>query len=182
MNTDEQLVQQAIHGGDAAFAELVERYRDKLYRFLVTRCASAADAEDATQDAFINAYRYLDSFNPKWRFSTWIYRIALREAGKARQVPTAEGEEPVASEDPLADCIEEGERRNLWMTARRVLSADTFTAMWLHYAEDMPMKDVARTMDRSLSWTKVNMLRARRKLQQEMLADDNVDHRSTSYG
>lgn len=182
MNTDEQLVQQAIHGGEAAFAELVERYRSKLFRFLVTRCASRADAEDATQDAFINAYRYLDSFNPKWRFSTWLYRIALREASKVRQAPPTESEEPVATDDPLADCIEQGERRNLWLTAKRVLSADAFTAMWLHYAEDMPMKDVARTMDRSLSWTKVNMLRARRKLQQEMLEDPSVDQRSTSYG
>jgi RNA polymerase sigma-70 factor (ECF subfamily) len=83
--TDEQLVEATLEGSDGAFAELVQRYQDRLLRFLLTRSSSRADAEDAIQDTFINAYRYLASFDSRWRFSTWIYRIAIRNAAKQRR-------------------------------------------------------------------------------------------------
>ncbi len=82
VTTDEQLVDSALLGSAAAFAEIVDRYSERLLRFLLARCRSRADAEDALQDTFANAFRYLDSFNPKWRFSTWIYRIAIRNASR----------------------------------------------------------------------------------------------------
>ena len=77
-----QLIDAAKAGSADAFADLVLRYRDRLLRFLLTRCASYADAEDALQDTLINAYRYLHSYDPRWRFSTWLYRIAIRNAQK----------------------------------------------------------------------------------------------------
>ena len=61
MLTDEQLVEASLQGSAAAFNEIVERYQQRLLRFLLTRSASRADAEDAIQDTFINAYRYLSS-------------------------------------------------------------------------------------------------------------------------
>jgi RNA polymerase sigma-70 factor (ECF subfamily) len=100
--TDEQLVEESLAGSALAFTELVERYQERLLRYLLTRATNRADAEDAVQDTFISAYRYLHSFNPQWRFSTWIYRIAIRNA--ARQ---ARGDvHDVAS---IACCIRSGE-------------------------------------------------------------------------
>ena len=181
MDTDEQLVVAAQRGSDAAFNELVLRYRDKLFRFLVTRCATHADAEDAIQDAFVNAYRYLDSFNPRWRFSTWIYRIAIRNAARIRAPFTSDVEQG-HNDDPLAHCIVAAERENLWLTAKHTLSADAFTAMWLHYAEEMPVKEISRVMEKSLSWTKVTLLRSRRRLSRAMQASAAGNERSASYG
>lgn len=165
MKTDEQLAEAAQGGSEAAFVELVERYKERLLRFLLTRCASRADAEDALQDTFINAYRYLSSFNPKWRFSTWIYRIGIRNAMRAAIPAAAAGAEvadPAA--DPLFECIVSSERENLWLTARRILSADAYTALWLRYVEDLSVREIASAMERSVSWTKVTLLRARRRL------------------
>ena len=85
MLSDEQLVEATLDGSEAAFSDLVERYQDKLLRFLMTRASSRADAEDAVQDTFISAYRYLESYDSRWRFSTWIYRIAIRNAGRQRR-------------------------------------------------------------------------------------------------
>ena len=79
-----QLIEAAKAGSVEAFTDLVRAYRERLLRFLVTRCASVADAEDALQDTLIAAYRYLHSYDPRWRFSTWLYRIAIRNAGKLR--------------------------------------------------------------------------------------------------
>lgn len=182
MTTDEQLADAAKHGSETAFNELVARYRDKLFRFLVTRCASHADAEDAIQDTFVNVYRYLHSFNPRWRFSTWLYRIAIRNATRQPLSGAHQDTEIADHAGPLQQCIEHSERENLWLAAKRVLAPDAFSAMWLHYVEDMPVKDVSNALERSLSWTKVTMLRSRRKLMQEMGKETATGVGSQSYG
>ena len=153
----------------SAFTELVHGYRESLFRFLLTRCANHADAEDALQDTLINAYRYIGSYNPQWRFSTWLYRIAIRNAGRLRTENHAElGDPEDVSADPLAHCLAESERDNLWRSAKRILPDEVFAAMWLRYVEDMSVRDIADVLERSSSWTKVNLHRGRRALEVEL--------------
>ncbi len=169
VSDESELIDAARGGSVSAFTELVESYRNGLLRFLLTRCATYADAEDALQDTLISAYRYLYSYDPRWRFSTWIYRIAVRNAAKLRPLPTAElGDVAAGTPDPLEQCIAASERENLWISARRLLSREVYAAMWLRYVEDMSIKDVARVLDRTPSWTKVNLLRGRRALDAEL--------------
>ncbi len=152
-----------------AFTDLVRSYRDRLLRFLLTRCASYADAEDALQDTLINAFRYLHTYDPRWRFSTWLYRIAVRNAQKIRSETIVEFSDLGDAEaDPLVACIADSETENLWLVARRSLNDDVFAAMWLRYAEDMSVNDISKALDRSASWTKVNLMRARKVLDAEM--------------
>jgi RNA polymerase sigma-70 factor (ECF subfamily) len=168
--SDELKLIDAAKGGSVdAFTELVRGYRDGLFRFLLTRCTNRADAEDALQDTLINAYRYLGSYNPQWRFSTWLYRIAIRNAGRLRRDDHTElGEPPDHGADPLAHCLAASERENLWRSAKRILSDEVFAAMWLRYVEDMSVRDISNVLERSSSWTKVNLLRGRRALEAEM--------------
>jgi RNA polymerase sigma-70 factor (ECF subfamily) len=176
------MINAAKAGSVVAFTELVRSYRDGLLRFLLTRCSSYADAEDALQDTFINAYRYLHSYNSSWRFSTWLYRIAIRNASKLHTAPVLEiGEVVDENSDPLAHCIADSERENLWQCARRLLSDEVYAAMWLRYVEDMSIKDVAAVLDRSNSWTKVNLLRGRRALDAELNRDAPANG-SEAYG
>ena len=164
-----KLVEAAKCGSVDAFTELVRGYRTGLLRFLLTRCTNHADAEDALQDTLINAYRYIGSYNPQWRFSTWLYRIAIRNAGRLRTENLVElGDHEDDGADPLAHCLAESERDNLWRSAKRILSEEVFTAMWLRYVEDMSVRDIANVLERSASWTKVNLLRGRRALEAEM--------------
>lgn len=172
-----ELIARAKAGSADAFAALVGLHQDRLYRFLLSRCHARADAEDAMQEAFINAFRYLDSYNSRWEFSTWLYRIGLRELGKlrARNEPLTEPPAPATDkdEDPLAACIAANQRENLWLTARAALGEQAFTAMWLRYAEDMPVKDVARVMGRPAVWVRVTVHRARRQLAHFMIKQDH---------
>lgn len=168
--TDElRLIRDARAGSVDAFTGLVEAYKVRLLRFLLTRCPSYADAEDALQDTFVNAWRYLDSYDARWRFSTWLYRIAVNHAARLK-APAVEPADDVADHDsdPLAACIAASERENLWLSARRLLNDDVFAAMWLRYAEDMSIRDVARVLDRSGTWTKVNLHRGRQVLDAEL--------------
>ncbi len=180
---DEELVERVLRGDEAAFAGLVDRYEARLLRFLQTRCRNRADAEDALQEAFVDAWRYLDSFDPRWRFSTWLYRIALRRAqrlAKRRRDDAALVPEP--AEDPLAACMAGDERDNLWRIARRRLSEDACAALWLHYVEELPQREVARALQRSLPWTKVTLLRARRALRAAMSEPVAGGDKSEAYG
>jgi RNA polymerase sigma-70 factor (ECF subfamily) len=182
LNSDEQLVEAAIEGSAEAFTELVERYQQRLLRFLVTRSASRAHAEDALQDTLINAYRYLHSYDPRWRFSTWLYRIAIRNATRQAALPQVGPDELCGETDLLRECIADSERENLWLTAKKLLSGDAYSAMWLRYVEDLAMKDIARTLDRSLSWTKVSLMRSRRRLQTELKQEGVAESRGEMYG
>jgi RNA polymerase sigma-70 factor, ECF subfamily len=181
--TDEQLVEASLRGEVSAFDELVGRYQERLLRFLLTRSACRADAEDAIQDTFIAAFRYLASFDPRWRFSTWIYRIALRNLARQHRPERLVSDEiPAADDDPLQECIDQSERKNIWLTAKRLLSDEAYSAMWLRYVEDMSLKEISRALEKSLSWTKVTLLRGRRKLAAELSAAEPAATQRESYG
>ena len=183
MATEEQLIALAKEGSVSAFSELVENYQARLIRFLLGRCSNRADAEDAIQDTFINAYRYIGSYNPRWRFSTWLFRIALRNVAKISQVAeAAAGDIPDIAGDPLEACIVASERENLWLTAKRLLSADAYSAMWLRYVEDMSVRDVARTLEKPMSWTKVTLMRSRRRLSAELAGGHEAAASGEAYG
>ena len=183
MATEEQLIASAKEGSVSAYSELVKNYQERLFRFLLTRCRSRADAEDAIQDTFINAFRYISSYNPRWSFSTWLYRIALRNAARtSQQAETIDNDASSAATDPLEACIVTSERENLWLTARRILSTDAYAAMWLRYAEDMSVKDVARTLEKPTSWTKVTLMRSRRRLSKELASGHDATANGEAYG
>ena len=182
VSSEAALIEAARQGSAAAFTDLVGGYRDGLLRFLLTRSTSFADAEDALQDTLINAYRYLHSYDSRWRFSTWLYRIAINSAARLKAVDTVEiGDLSDEENDPLRQCIHASERENLWLAARRLLSEEVYIAMWLRYVEDMSVNDISSVLERSVSWTKVNLMRGRKTLDAE-LNKDATDQKSKAYG
>ncbi len=182
MSSEAALIEEARKGSAAAFTDLVRTYREGLLRFLLTHSSSFADAEDALQDTLINAYRYLHSYDSRWRFSTWLYRIAINNVSRLRPASTVElGELGDEESDPLQHCIAASDRENLWQCARRQLRDEVYTAMWLRYVEDMSVNDISAALDRSVSWTKVNLLRGRKTLDAE-LNKDATDDKSKAYG
>lgn len=183
MLTDEQLVEASLDGSAGAFDEIVGRYQERLLRFLLTRSSSRADAEDAVQDTFINAYRYLASYDSRWRFSTWIYRIAIRNAARQRRPEWHDSDvELVDDSDPLKECMAHSERENVWLAAKRLLSNDSYDAMWLRYVEDLSVKEISSALEKSASWTKVTLLRGRRKLSTELAGTTTAAEQRQSYG
>ncbi len=70
------LVNEARHGNEKAFASLMNRYWDSIYYLLLKMVNNSSDAEDLTIEAFGKAFRNLDSYTPKFAFSTWLFKIA----------------------------------------------------------------------------------------------------------
>ena len=99
MATDEDLVAEFVAGNQAAFAELVERYRRELFSFLQRFINEAALAEDLFQETFIQVYRSAATFDSKRRFRPWLFTIA---ANKARDHLRASMRRSVRSLDNIA--------------------------------------------------------------------------------
>jgi RNA polymerase sigma-70 factor (ECF subfamily) len=74
--TDAELVAATLAGRQAAFAELVRRYQRPVYTVVVRMARERELAEDICQEAFVRAYRFLDRYDSRYRFSSWIFRIA----------------------------------------------------------------------------------------------------------
>jgi RNA polymerase sigma-70 factor (ECF subfamily) len=114
---DADLVARARQGDPAAFGQLVDRHRTAVYRAALVALRSPAEAEDAAQDAFLLAYRRLDSFRGESSFKTWLLTITWHQAINRRRALTrvwrrlvataGESDEP-AHETVLASLVAAG--------------------------------------------------------------------------
>jgi RNA polymerase sigma-70 factor, ECF subfamily len=79
-STDEQLVAGALRGDPDAFGLIVGRYESRLVNYLYRLVRSTEDAHDLAQEVFLKVYQALDRFDPQYRFSTWLFRVAQNAA------------------------------------------------------------------------------------------------------
>ncbi len=70
------LVQQALSGKQAAYAELMDRYRESIYYMMFKMVKNQNDADDLTIEAFGKAFNRLEQYSPSFAFSTWLFKIA----------------------------------------------------------------------------------------------------------
>ena len=73
---DFELIDKAKTGDQKAYADLMKRYKKSVYHTLLKMVRNVDDAEDLTIEAFAKAFRNLDKFDPKFTFSTWLFRVA----------------------------------------------------------------------------------------------------------
>jgi RNA polymerase sigma-70 factor (ECF subfamily) len=82
---DEHLVAAVLSGQDDAFAVLMRRHNQRLYRLIRAITKDPVAAEDALQQAYVSAYRHLGQFERRSQFRTWLTRIAINEALRSRR-------------------------------------------------------------------------------------------------
>lgn len=77
---DLTLVKECLEGNGKAYEKIVEKYYKVVFRLTAKFVRDNDDAEEITQSVFVKAYENLKSFNPKFKFFSWIYRITVNEA------------------------------------------------------------------------------------------------------
>lgn len=169
--SDEELASQVAAGSRSSFEELVSRYSARLFYFLRHRFKTDQDIEDLIQETFLKAFRNIDRFNPERRFSTWLYTIAIRQAisrFRSEKKRASVLEPPPSPPDPQDVVIDKLESQNIWSLASE-LGQTQFEALWLHYGEDMPIKDMAKILDKKQITIRVLLHRARMNLAKRMV-------------
>jgi RNA polymerase sigma-70 factor (ECF subfamily) len=172
---DEWLVERCRESGDdAAFAELVRRYRGPVFRLAVSILGQefAPDAEDVTQEVMLRVHHSLRSFRGEARFGSWIYRIAFNQAlnVKARVRYRA----PHLTDDALAtapspdrgafDRLQAQRRRRAVLACVNELPEVYQSALRLHYWLGASMSEIAVMLDAPENTVKSYLHRARRLL------------------
>ncbi|HEY4156176.1 MAG TPA: sigma-70 family RNA polymerase sigma factor, partial [Puia sp.] len=74
--TDTEIISRVLHGEQAIFAQLVERYQNYVFTLVLRLIENREDAEETAQDVFVKAYRSLADFRGESKFSTWLFTIA----------------------------------------------------------------------------------------------------------
>jgi len=169
----DDLAVRAQRGDEACFRELVARLRGPLIAFLARRLRRPDDADDVVQETFFRAYRQLHRYDPTRRFSTWLFAIGKNVAANHRAADRrrsdVEQKSGAERDDraPPALPVERADAGEVWQAARRVLGEEAYRALWLRYADDRSVAEIARALGRSVVATKVMLFRARKKLLQE---------------
>jgi RNA polymerase sigma-70 factor, ECF subfamily len=179
-----ELVSRAQSGDNEAFAELVGRYQNKIYRLARNITQSNEDAEDVLQETFLKAFSHLDSFQRNSKFYTWIVRIAvneslmkLRKRKSDRTVPLDEpldtGEESVAREiavweDNPEQRYSREEMQEILDEAVESLKPDFRTVFTLRDIEELSTEETAEALDISIPAVKSRLLRARLALRERL--------------
>ncbi len=165
--SDQELARQTRAGSVAAFEGLVYRYERRIFTFLANMCRDRRVARELTQDTFVKAFQAIQQFDPAREFAPWLFAIARRKcidhhrAAPPVAVPILE---VAAAGDPSTDLAHREEEQALWQLARRRLSPDQFQALWLRYAEDMGISEIARVLRKHRVHVNVLLFRARTRL------------------
>ena len=155
MQDEQNLVLLAQQHDEEAFAELYEKYFDKIYRYISLKIGNRVEAEDMTQQVFINALNSISSF--KWRglpFSAWLFRIAHNQVvdylrKKTRQPVSPLNESITASNDNPQKITEQKISIEQLMIATKDLTAAQQEVIALRFAGELPISQVARIMGKS---------------------------------
>lgn len=197
MDNDILLVQAAQHGDKRAFAQLVEKFEQRVYNLARKMMRDPQDAEDVLQETFISVYRNLNNFHGDSSFSTWLYRIATNASLmkiRARKEPTLSLDEPIESEDNGSlpreivdwaitpeEALLNGETRAQMDGAIAALPETLRAVFVLRDIEGLSVQETADVLGISVPNVKTRLHRARLLLR-EMLSAYFKEHALTGKG
>jgi RNA polymerase sigma-70 factor (ECF subfamily) len=186
MSPDEALVRSARLGDAAAFESLVAKRIDRSYRLAWSILLNDADAADATQDAFIAAWRQLPRLRDPSRFDGWLNRIVANTARMSRrhrvrlreiaiESPSAD-DSPTAAYDQAPDrlahtVIDDVAENDAIGRSFDRLRPDERAILALHYVEERPVAEIARALGIPTGTAKWRLHAARRALERAMEAE-----------
>jgi RNA polymerase sigma-70 factor (ECF subfamily) len=166
-------------GDPDAFSALYEAHVDQVYRYLLSRTSSVADAEELTSRTFVSAFASLGSYRGRGRFESWLMAIAhnllanwYRDRG--RRPPTAPLDEAlsVASEVPGPEStLEQLEQTRRIREATAELAPDRQRLIALKYVDGLTNAEIGRRMGRSEGAIKALHHRTLRQLEKTLAAE-----------
>jgi RNA polymerase sigma-70 factor (ECF subfamily) len=180
-STDAQLVRAVRGGNTAAFDQLVSRYQGLAYGLAYHQIGSFADAQDAAQEAFVKAFRSIDSLQQPERFAAWLKAIVTNECRMAlrgsRRTVFLEEAEMSACDLSLAE--QDWGRRERQEDIRRAvdcLPEKSRLTVNLHYLSGLSHREIGEFLGIPANAVAQHLHRARRQLRQILLADIEEDY------
>jgi RNA polymerase sigma-70 factor (ECF subfamily) len=177
---DSQIIAEFLRTSDADLFELlVERYKDRVFRLVLSILGpyGDAEAEEVTQEVFVIVYRQLETFRSESRFGTWIYRIAFNRAIDAKRrarrrhphVPVEALQEfPDASSPSPLIAAERAEQRQVVRSCMDQLPDLYRSVLYLHYWMDCSIDEIGEFLGVPPGTVKSYLHRGRQRLYARM--------------
>jgi len=184
IHPDKILIDKISEGDQLAFKELVEKYQTMVINTCIGFLHDKQDAEDISQEVFIEVFASLRKFRKEAKLSTWMYRIAVNKSlnflrsKKRRQwiqnledvlgMNRQDHKQPIEMRNPAID-LEMQEEALLLHNAINSLSENQRIAFTLNKYEDLPYSEISEIMGASLSSVESLIHRAKLNLQQKLM-------------
>lgn len=173
-NEEELLYINRVKDGDSkVFSILIEQYKTMVFTLAVRMLKNNEDAEEAAQDTFLKAFKYLNNFKGDSKFSTWLYRIAynncldrLKRAKVKYETVTIDEftENKVRTLNTALDQIESKERNEIIKSCLEKLNSKDAFLLTLYYFDELTLEEIAKVLDISPNNVKVKLFRSRKRL------------------
>lgn len=181
---EEQLVNKLLEKNEDAFRFLVGSFKDKVFNTCLNFVQNRQDAEDLTQDVFIEVHKSIEKFRRESSLSTWIYKIAINKSLEHRRKykrkkrfgylieltgfgKSAEADESMTFDHPGIE-LENKERGKILFEAINELSENQRAAFILCEIEGLSYKEIASILDSSLSSVESLIFRAKQNLKKKL--------------
>lgn len=180
--TDQELIAESVSGQTQAFDTLMLRYQDRLYNALTQILRNREDARDVVQEAFVMAWKKLETFRGESGFYSWLFRVAYNVAmsrqRKKRLPTTSIDHQPTSGAATPVDHHQEAqpsyrietiERQQLVRTALENLPEEYRTVLVLKEIENFKYEQIAQIVDVPLGTVRSRIHRARGMLKENLL-------------
>jgi RNA polymerase sigma-70 factor (ECF subfamily) len=168
------------HGHDSALNDIMERYRDRLFNFLLRELQNPAEAVDLAEETFVRVYTHRSRYDPRHKFSTWLYAIAtnlVRDKYRWRSrhpevsIEAYAGETgdgwvsnlPDSNPGP-GESLDRAERAEAVRDAIAKLPEELRTPLVLSQYEGLPHAEIAEILGCSSKAVEMRVYRARQQL------------------
>lgn len=175
---ERELVEAARRGDEERFAELVRRYSGSMHRVVARMLGDDEEAWDVVQMAWLRAWQRLERYDPRWKFSTWVHRIATNlaidvlRARSSRERAHANGGavwlRPAPSAGRPGALVEERDVERILRDLVDTLSPQQRAAFILREVEGLDTAEVARVLGCSAVTVRNHVFQARRTLRRAM--------------
>jgi RNA polymerase sigma-70 factor (ECF subfamily) len=178
--TDRELIAAILEGSEAAFAALVDRYKDRVFRLLGRYCRDAVECEDLAQEVFLRVFRKLNTFQHESQFFTWLYRITVNAAtdhlSRASRRRLRLVEEDIEFDDAAVDRDDQSPvapllGAELAAVTRKIVESlpeKYRTILILREFEDLSYNDIARVLQCQLGTVESRLFRARQRFREQL--------------
>ena len=185
--TDHDLVALAASGSEKAYRELLDRYQRPVFSLIYRMVRDRERAEDLAQETFVKVFNHIGTFNPKYKFSSWIFKIASNltiDAIRRKELDTVslDGSRNASTNDEVdatritvesrdenpEQFVEAKELGEEIERAIAVLRPEYRTAILLRHVEGRPYEEISEIMGVPLGTVKTYIHRARGELKETL--------------
>jgi RNA polymerase sigma-70 factor (ECF subfamily) len=173
---DRATVREALAGDQRAYERLVDKYQGPLRRHVGKMVRDQQQVDDLVQEAFVKAFGSIESYNPDYAFSTWLYRIATNHTIdyiRKKKLPTRSIDKPIQTRDgelqmELPDstyrpdkAVVRDQRNAILREAIEGLPPKYHRVIVMRHQEEMTYDEIATELDLPLGTVKAHIFRAR---------------------